>query len=120
MTERQESIVAAYEATKPRLQGLSFEDFTDFLSGAEIEPVKVGGQIIGALVVIGSEIHACIKPEFKGLWMSRKTLAVLRRVIEKHGYATTSATTDEGRAFVQRLGFVQEGDMYVLRAHHGT
>ena len=72
----------------------------------------VDGQIAGALIVSGCEIHACILPQFKGRWLSRKELRIMNAVIEKHGYAQTSATTEEGEKFVHRLGFVKHGNTF--------
>ena len=63
----------------------------------------------GAVLVIGPDIHACILPFAKGRWMSRKHIRLIDSIIDKYGYAQTSATTDDGRDFVQRLGFVQHG-----------
>jgi GNAT superfamily N-acetyltransferase len=110
---------AAYLSAKDRLQGLSFNGFCDSVRGAEIVPIHVGGEVAGALVVMGSELHACVLPGFQGRWVTRPLLRVLGRIVGAYGYATTSATTDEGRKFVERLGFVQEGEKYVLRCKHG-
>lgn len=91
---------------------ITYKQFTDSLEGWTVNPVTVKGATAGALLVKGPELHACILPEFKGLWLSRKELRIMNEVIEKHGYAETSATTDEGAYFVGRLGFIQHGDKY--------
>jgi Zn-finger nucleic acid-binding protein len=78
----------------------------------EVNPVYVGSEVAGALIVSGHEIHACILPKFKGRWLSRKELRIMNAVIEKHGYAQTSATTAEGEVFVKRLGFVKHGETF--------
>lgn len=104
----------AWESTRSRA-AWSFEEFKDFAKGWVVHPVFVDGQPAGVVLVNGPEIHACIGPEFKGRWMSKKTMRVLRSVVEKHGYAMTQATTQEGVEFVLRLGFVFDGCKYVLR-----
>jgi hypothetical protein len=91
---------------------ITLEKFADSVQGMEVNPVVVDGQIAGALIVSGHEIHACILPQFKGRWLSRKELRIMNAVIEKHGYAQTSATTEEGETFVKRLGFVQHGNTF--------
>jgi hypothetical protein len=70
----------------------------------EVHDVFVDGVDVGAVLVIGPEVHACIKSGF-GRWMLKKQLRILADVIDRHGYATTATTTDEGEAFVERLGF---------------
>lgn len=90
----------------------SFDQFKQFSSFCEIHPQYVGGVCCGAVLVFGSEIHACILPWAKGLWFSRRAIRLLNAVIAKHGKATTRATTDEGRRFVESLGFVADGEIY--------
>ena len=91
---------------------VEYEVFLDFANSCEVNPVYVNGQVAGALIVKGSEIHACILPEFKGKWLTRKELRILDSVIDKHGFAQTSATTKDGEYFVSRLGFVKDGEIY--------
>ncbi len=119
MTDIEAAIVAAFKSTAKRVEWMTLDDFRQIIKDAEIEPVRVGGQVVGAIVILGAEIHACILPEFRGLWMSKRTLSTLLRVVQNHGYAKTTATTDEGRYFVKRLGFIREGDVFVLRGNHG-
>ena len=91
---------------------VSFEVFSAACEAVEVFPVVVDAELAGALLVKGAEIHACILPQFKGRWLTRKELRVMDAVIEKHGYAQTSATTAEGEYFVKRLGFEQHGDTF--------
>ena len=93
--------------------------FTDALADAVVHPVDVDGRPVGAVIVKGPEIHACIACDVRGLWMSKWLLRLLGDVVRKHGHAITRATTDEGRQFVQRLGFVRRGDSWVMGANHG-
>lgn len=105
-------IRAAYESAADRLNGLSFDDFSRALDRCEVHPVEVLGKTAGAIVVSGAEVHACVLPWARGLWLSKRMLRVLGGVIQKHGYALTTATTEEGRQFVERLGFFPDGPYY--------
>lgn len=91
---------------------VSFEEFQWLCQDWEAEPVEVDGQLVGAVLMRGPEIHACIKPEGFGLWLSRRVLRdTLVRLVAEHGRAETSVATGNaaGEAFVQRLGFVESG-----------
>ena len=103
---------AAWRSVLPRFE-IEFDDFCQSLSGWDCHPVHVDGAVVGAILVNGPEIHACVIPEVAGRWMSRSALRVLNDVIDKNGYARTTATTDKGREFVERLGFELVGDEYV-------
>ena len=115
MIER--AIMAAFESVKSRAPELQFDVFEAYVSDAEVHPVSVDSKPVGAVIVKGAEIHACVLPEARGLWFTRRLLAVLRDVIAKHGYAVTSATTPDGVAFVRRLGFTQDSDRWVKYGH---
>ena len=106
---------AAYEAVRDRLGGITLGEFVAATAGFHFEPVHVGGQLVGALVVAGNELHACIDPAARGRWLSKRVLRVLDAVIREHGEAVTRATTEEGRRFVEALGFVQDGEIYRSR-----
>lgn len=69
-----------------------------------VHDVFVDGEDVGAVLVVGPEIHACIKSGF-GRWLHKKQLRILADVMDAYGYATTATTTQEGEAFVERLGF---------------
>lgn len=103
---------AAWLSTEGRLAGMSFFHFAQSLANAEVNEIQVEGKTCGAVIVIGSEIHACILPWAKGRWFGRKAVRILNRVIEEHGEATTHATTEEGRRFVQALGFEEHNGIY--------
>jgi Zn-finger nucleic acid-binding protein len=104
-------IEAAWLSVSTRLP-IEFEAFSYAVDLWDLHPVVVQGEIAGALLTNGPEIHACILPQFKGQWLTRKELRILNQVIEKHGFAQTSATTEDGEYFVNRLGFVQCGEHY--------
>lgn len=74
---------------------------------AEVHDVTVDGKDVGAILVIGAEIHACILPEGFGRWCNRRAVRVLNDVIKRHGYATTSVSdgNESGMRFVERFGF---------------
>lgn len=113
-------IAAAYESARDRMPGVSLEQFRAFAAGCDVHEIRVDGQTAGAIIVRGDEIHACVLPWACGRWMSRRTLSVLRGVIQQHGQAVTSATTEAGRQFVRRLGFRQQGDRWVLGGMNGN
>lgn len=108
-----DAVAAAYESARDRMPGVTLERFREFAAGCEVHEVSVGGEVAGAILVRGDEIHACVMPWACGRWMNKRTLGVLRSVIERHGRAVTAATTEAGRQFVSRLGFVQRGDVWV-------
>lgn len=104
------SLEDAYESAKGRLGGMTFDEFKQALEGWTVHDLNGG-----AILVNGPEIHVCIVERAKGMWATKRHFEVLREVVREHGYAQTSATTDEGIRFVQRLGFEREGDKWVLR-----
>jgi len=109
--EHDEALRAAWESCRDRWP-VEYEQFAEAMRGWDVEPVEVGGRIVGAVLMRGPEIHACIKPEGFGLWLSRRVLRdTLVRLVAEHGRAETSVATGNaaGEAFVQRLGFVESG-----------
>lgn len=108
---RHSALRAAWESCRDRWP-VEYEQFAEAMRGWDVEPVEVGGRIVGAVLMRGPEIHACIKPEGFGLWLSRRVLRdTLVRLVAEHGRAETSVATGNaaGEAFVQRLGFVESG-----------
>lgn len=108
---RQAALLAAWESACPRWP-VSFDEFTTAVREWDVEPVEVDGQLVGAVLMRGPEIHACIRPEGFGRWLSRRVLrSTLARVVAEHGRAETSVATgnEAGEAFVRRLGFVEAG-----------
>ena len=90
---------------------IGFREFEQALSGWEIHPVFVDGNAVGAILVNGPEIHACIAGGY-GRWFRKEQVAILNAVIERHGYAQTHATTPAGERFVARLGFQKVGNAF--------
>ncbi len=82
--------------------------------------MQVAGQVAGAVIVKGNEIHACILPWACGRWFMRPQLEILNAVIRKHGNAITAATTPDGKKFIERLGFIPVGDKYERTQQYGN
>jgi Zn-finger nucleic acid-binding protein len=91
---------------------ITYDDFKRLITDCEITPIHVNKEAAGALFVIGAEVHACVLHKFKGVWFSRMVFRLLNKIIEKHGYVQTKATTQEGDYFVRRLGFSPIGNVY--------
>lgn len=107
-----DAVEAAYLSAVDRLGQMTLDEFRRAVSKCDIHPVEVRGRIAGAIVVSGPEIHACVLPWAHGGWIGRRMLGVLDSVIKTHGYAQTTATTEQGRRFVERLGFQRVGNVY--------
>ncbi len=104
-----EALRAAWESCRDRWP-VEYEQFAEAMRGWDVEPVEVDGRIVGAVLMRGPEIHACIKPEGFGRWLSRRVLRdTLVRLVAEHGRAETAVATGNaaGEAFVRRLGFVE-------------
>ena len=110
--EREEALLLAYQSAAPRLDGMTFNAFAAATQSFEVHPVHVGKRPCGAVLVRGTEMHACVQDWARGRWFGRREAALLDRVIEQHGEATTSATTEAGRLFVERLGFINDSGIY--------
>lgn len=102
----------AYESAKDRLGDMTLDQFVDQLKDAKCHPMFVNGKVCGAVIVKKNIIHACILPWAKNRWFSKKAARILNRVIDEYGEAVTSATTEEGKKFVERLGFEYDGERY--------
>jgi len=122
-----DALHAAYVSLEHRAE-ITFDQFRDAVAGWEIVPVTVGGELAGAVLINGPELHACILPAFFGRWLTRAVLRrTLHQVLARHGYALTRTTSgnDTGHAFVARLGFHKIFDVdgvatYKLEANHGN
>lgn len=105
-------IKEAYESAESRLNGMTFEEFAEATKDFEVTPVYYSGNVIGAILVKENNVHACIKPEYKGKWFGRVAVRIISEIVEKYGEAITSATTEDGRKIVEALGFVKDGEIY--------
>lgn len=98
------SLETAFESVRQRAP-VSWEQFKAI--PAEVHTMTVDGEDVGAVLVVGAEIHACILPKGYGRWCGKKAVRVLNDVIKRHGYATTSVIegNGDGERFVERFGF---------------
>lgn len=103
-------IEAAWHSVKDRWP-CSLEQFSNAAAGWDVHPVLLDGETVGAILVNGPEIHACIAGGY-GRWFRKEQVAILNAVIERHGYAQTHATTPAGERFVARLGFQKVGNAF--------
>jgi hypothetical protein len=114
-----DAVEAAYESALDRLGAVTLAEFREALIGCIVHPVTVAGEVAGAVIVKGSEVHACILPWAHKRWFGRGQARILNNIIARHGRATTQATTEAGRRFVERLGFTLDGDKYVKDTMYG-
>jgi len=94
---------------------MSRADFMAAFGSWDVRPVRVSGEIVGAVLIGGNQIHACIQPKGFKRWLTRGVLRdTLVRVMEQHGSAMTSVAkgNEIGHKFVAGLGFkpVSEAD----------
>ena len=110
------SLRMAWESVKGR-SDVSWEQFAEL--PMECHDVTVDGRDVGAILVIGPEIHACILPEGFGRWCNRRAVRILNDVIRRHGYATTSVAegNEDGARFVERFGFRLTGKDGAVRRY---
>lgn len=109
--DRDAALAAALRSVQARAPWVTADAFAQLTSGAECIPVTVDGEVVGAVLVIGSEVHACIEDRGHGRWFGKWALRLLDRIQREHGRATTRvmATSAPGLEFVKRLGFRQVG-----------
>ena len=107
MARRHDVLLAAWESCKDRLP-VTFAAFEEATRGWDATPVYVSGCLVGAILQHGPEIHACIKPEGFGRWLSKRVLReTIGATVQMYGHATTKVQQGNatGDAFVRRLGF---------------
>jgi hypothetical protein len=107
MTLKEEALQAAYESMVDRLPPMSYETFLEKVEGWEVHPVEVQNKLVGALLIQGPEVHACIKPEGFKKWFNKSRLRVVDNLIKEYGFALTRVIVGNkvGIEFVERLGF---------------
>ncbi len=112
---REQALHAAWESTHERVDW-PWHEFAAAMANWEVEPVVVDGRLVGAVLMYGPEIHACIKPEGFRRWLTK---SVLERTLytrwKKYGYATSGSNTAIGDKFLTRLGFTKEGSKWVSK-----
>lgn len=109
MTEQEQAVFMIYESVKQRLP-INFSQFQEALKDWEFVPLTENGQIIGAVMQKGNEIHVGygIKPKASIKKHLKQTLNIL---LEKYGEVVTSVQkgNDRGLEFCKRLNFIQIG-----------
>ena len=106
MPTRNDALEAAYKAAA--IPGLSQNEFKQRLIDWHVSPVEVNGELAGAILCKGAEIHACILQEYRGKWFSRKLAKeTLIPILKAYGKATTAVPDAKpwGRDFVEKFGF---------------
>lgn len=103
-SRRDGALVAAWQSTRAR-RDWSFDEFLSLTNEWTVHPIIVRGVIAGAVMQNGPELHACVLPEFFGIWMSKRFVRLIDEVIGTYGCAVTYCKTKEGVDFVKRLGF---------------
>ncbi len=76
----------------------------------ELIPAYREGDLCGVVMLRGTEMHVCAKPEYIGSAITRKNIAdTLSVLLEKHGFLTTRLFHghDAERRFIERCGFRQ-------------
>lgn len=104
----------AWQSMLQACPDLTYQTFLDLALQGKSYPLRNKGLVCGALIVLGNEIHICVKSNVCR-WMNKKCLEILNEVIDNYGEAITRVTTEEGRVFVERLGFVRDGEIYRSR-----
>jgi hypothetical protein len=87
---------------------MTFDEFLTYFGGWKCIPVDVESHPVGALLVNGPEIHACINKGY-GRWATKPLVRELERIKQEHGKAVTSVANGNriGEQFVERLGFAK-------------
>jgi hypothetical protein len=87
---------------------IAFEDFEKVMDGWDIIPLEQNGQLLGAVITKGAELHVGygIKPQGS---IIKHIKATLVKLIEKYGYAVTTVENNYpvGLQFCKRLGFYE-------------
>jgi len=108
MFTRAEVLMSAYESARDRFD-VDYSTFAAMTAEWDADPVIVDGCLVGAVLMNGPEIHACITPSGFRRWLTKGVLKrTLGAILFRYGFARTRVVevNDIGRAFVERLGFV--------------
>ena len=107
---RRKLLLNAYRAT-PTAQVIPFEVFLEVTSDYHAYPIDYMGDVIGAVITRGAEIHLSAWRRPPGS-MRKLVHQVLQDTVDRWGYAKTAVMKDNavGLAFCRRLGFEVEGE----------
>lgn len=85
----------------------TLEAWAEVFARWEVIPVRVGGDLAGAVLANGPEIHVAILPAYRKRWFSPslwRSLFVERA--GRYGFVTTKVARHRSDEFVRRCGFV--------------
>ena len=91
---------------------IPFEQFREGLASWYRYPVWVSGHLAGVIYYWQAEVHACILPEYRKRWFSRKIVNdLLQPIINTFGFLQTAVPDNKpwGHEFVTRFGFHKVG-----------
>ena len=99
-----------YEIVKPRFTNLTYKQFKNSIKDFDVIDVEIDGELVGAILKNGTELHALVLEKARGRWFGKKALKVINDTIKEHGKATTKVLGDYqmGHDFAIRLGFKVE------------
>ncbi len=89
----------------------SLADWCEAFAAWEVQPVVVAGEVVGAVLANGPEVHVAVLPHVRGRWC---TPSLWRWAITdrqaKYGRLVTFGNADN--AFITRAGFlpIESGD----------
>jgi hypothetical protein len=102
-----EALKLVYQSISDRYK-ISFEDFELLMQGWEVIPLEQNGELLGAVITKGPELHVGygIKPQGS---IMKHIKATLVKLIDKYGFAVTTVESEyaKGLRFCKRLGFVE-------------
>lgn len=88
------AISCLYESVKPRLDGMTIDQFIVNFSGWSVLPVLFDGETIGAVLERDGEVHIGISPNYqRNKWLRKIIKDNLSMVIEKYGFAKTKVSS---------------------------
>lgn len=108
--DRETALRVGYEAVRhrSRMQGVSFAQFADNLSGWRARAMERDGKCIGATFDRDCEFHMGVLPEYHGRWMTKSIIRQMwdmPRVIVR-----PTKKTDKVYPILLRMGFADVGD----------
>lgn len=114
---RIELLRRVYDAS-PSAHRRQYEEWLAATEGYSAHPIDYMGNVIGAVLCRGAEIHLSAWQRPRGS-MRKLVRQVLQESIDRWGYATTTVMADNpaGLEFCRRLGFEVEG---THATGHGT
>ena len=114
-----ESWKLSYEASKDTCRGITFERFVFLLQDFDTKPIIVDGDVRGAVLVRGPEIHTCVP--MGSPWISKKIVRdIIRPIMQAYGFVVTYALSWDkvGQRLATAVGFkpvsVEFGGMAIL------